>query len=427
MQDIERRGEERHREVLGRLENKGRDTDLTLELMKLRENSSSKGEDSWLRFMTMAREDNKSSQERFDTLMLKLFEKPDGADQTGKIMNMMMESSVSQLNIMNQIAQSGLLGGGSEHPVFDLIRDGLSSAKEGLETYAKHRYGALAGYDEEDEEDEAKPLPIQVPPAQITGRSDEEADEGEGDSPEIGELTDPTTVKQAILSEEELATMEKDHASQQIFKAIKNGNVHEATARIFGQAQAKKAIHQRWLMTPGPLSAQILVHFGLPEYMLSVPQNIIEFLTFMQGGGDPNEWSEDYKPIKQKGDGKMQPSGPTPEFGVTQKEPEAGEKVDPTQPPPGVDPKVVEEQRLLRQKKSMLAKMEQVEENIKLLKAGKIRGERSNFLREEGLLPPTGEEDAALTEISVLKAELRKELGIPDPEAESGEGEKSDE
>jgi len=97
---------------------------------------------------------------------------------------------------------------------------------------------------------------------------------------------------------------------------------------------------------------------------------------------------------------------PIPEFGVEVKEPKKGEVVDPSVPPPGVDPKVVEAQRKARQREAMLDRFHQVEENIGRLKAGKVTPRQAEVMRKEGLLPPAGDEDAALQEIQTLRAGL---------------------
>jgi len=422
--ELERRMLEQHRELVAKLEHKTQDKDLTLELMKLRESSTNKGEDTWLKFMMMNREDNKASQERLDALMAKMFDKPDGIDQSAKVLSLMMESSVSQLNMMTQIVQSGLLGGSSDHPMIDLLRDGVQSAQEALKEYFRSRAGgSISGLPAEVEEDEEygeeEALPASVPPRRIEGRTDEgpeEPEEGDGEQEaeelETETLTeadivgDPSKLKEILLTDEELASMKRDHAASMIFEAIRKGDLRQATARIYGQANSGKVAFQKWFVAPGPVSGQVLVKFHLAEYMLALPQDMVEYNEHLENGGDPNDWSPEYSPVKRKEGAKVVDEKPIPEFGVEVKEPKKGEVVDPSVPPPGVDPKVVEAQRKARQREAMLDRFHQVEENIGRLKAGKVTPRQAEVMRKEGLLPPAGDEDAALQEIQTLRAGL---------------------
>ena len=428
-EDAQREADRRHqdmmRELGAKIDGKGGEKDLTLELMKLREVSGNKGEDNWLKFMMMSREDNSAAQGRNDALMMKMFEKPDGIDQSSKIMNMMMENSVSQLNLISQIAQSGLLGGGQDHPVIDLVRDGIESARDVLSERFKAQ-GAMAGYEDDDEGE--TPLPIQAPPTEVTRGELPEGESAEGEEgeqpPEItpeGLINDPEQLDQLLLTDDELMSVAKDNAGQQVLKCVSSGDLRQATARIFALANSGKVPYQKWFMAPGPVSGQILASVGLAKFMLVLPQDMMEFNEFINGGGDPNEWSEEYNPVKKAPTGgKKMKQGPSPEFGMEVQDPKPGELVDASELPSGVDPAVVEQQRAVRSKKAQLAKMEEVLENIDRLKKGKLPAAQVQHWRGEGLLPPEGQEDAAIEEITVAIAETKKELGIEDkpPEPE---------
>lgn len=439
--EADRRSQDQFRQVLDRIDNRGKDKDLTLELMKLDKIKGDKSEDSLLKFMMMAREDNNAAQQRLDSMMMRLYEKPDGVDQTSKVMGMMMENSVSQLNLITQIAQSGLLGGNSESPWLDFARESLGGAMETIQEHYKAKQAqAIAGLPqgEEGEEDDGTPLQMQAPDAEVVGRLEGEAAEGteeapDGEQPQYTEqdiLNDPELVKKLQLTQEELESMERDHATKQIFKALAQGDVRQATARIYGQANSGKKIHQKWLEIPMIISNQVLSHYGLSEYMFALPQDIVGFVQHVNGGGDPNEWSEEHKPIKtkvSKEGGAPVKSAPRPDYGVDYKEPEQGEKVDPSQTPPGVDPALVKAQREIRRNKALLARIEETEENINRLRQGKLPQALAEKLREDNYLPPAGQEQAFLEEAKVAKKELREILGLPDPEAQAPEKEDSNE
>ena len=419
IRESERRSEERHREMMRQLDNKCNSD--TIEMLKLQQASAGGKDDAWLRYMAMTREDNSAAQQRHDALMMKMFEKPDGADQMQKVMGLMMESSVNNLNVISQVAASGLAGG-SENPWVELLREGVGTVREGMKGLFAAKYGIVG---EDEEEDEA--LPQAAPPAQIEARSDPalpagapseaqttvaEPGEGEVEFHPEGVADDPDALKKLLLSDEELEKLEHDGAMQPIFQVIDSGDFNQATARIFGHARAGRSIPQRWMMAPGPISAQILSRYGLAHYMIAMGENIVNFIQFMDQDGDPNEWSDEFKPIKpKKGPETMkQPAPPTTEFGVTKGAPVEGEKVDASKVPEGIDPALAEQQREERRQKAVFEKMMTIKENLELLQAGKISPQRAQVLRKEELLPPKGTEEQALAEINEVVNQLEAEV-----------------
>jgi len=424
----ERRAEENNREVLRLLDNNK--TTETIELMKLQRDGQGSKDDSFLKLMAMNREDSNQSQARFDGLMMKLFDKPDGVDQSSKVMGMMMESSVAQLNMMTQIAASGLAGG-SENPWIDLVREGVGTVKEGFKGVLAMKYGIdMDGDDEDGEDGEEAPAPLtqHVPPAKIEARTDPETGEAvpeeaqttvdqpapeEDTEDEIPQsaLDDADELKKYILTDDELTGLAQNRQTQKILKAVEEKDYPQATARIFERVRGKSPVHKRWLKAPGPLTAQILTHFGLTHHMFAMTQNLIDFIGHMNGGGNPNDWSENYKPVKEKKESKMKPDNPAAtELGVTMGERKEGEDYDASKVPD--DPKLAElaeQQRALREEKNVLDQMEQIEENIGLLKEGKIDPQRAAFLRTEKKLPASGEEDEALKEIAKLRHDIKKQ------------------
>jgi len=421
--EMRRQSDQNHRDLLARLD--GKSTDQTLEIMKMQNATASKGDDGLFKFLAIAREDNSAAQARQDTLMAKLMDRPDDADKSSKILSLMMESAVGQLNMMTQIAQSGLAGGGSDSPWVDLAREGVGTVREALRGMFQMKYGVQPPDDEEGEEEEeesASALPERAAPVKVLGRGDPEKEAPPSDAqtevaaeeeepvefePE-GEINDAAYLKKIVLTEKELESLGNDNATKRIFKSVSDADYNQATARIFGAAsQAKNKIHQNWMMAPGPITAQILSRYGLTEHMIALGENMVAFLAFLDQDGDANEWSEDYKPIKpkkEKGDKPVTATGPRPDFGVQEKDPEKGDLVDPSQLPDGVDPALAEQQRAERQARAQLAKMREIKENIEALNAGHMNAQRAQFLRGEGLLPEAGQEKEALAHIiEVLK------------------------
>ncbi|MHC4643850.1 MAG: hypothetical protein ACYTBJ_00010 [Planctomycetota bacterium] len=424
IRESEARSEQRYRDILSRLDNSG--TSQTLELMKLQQAQGSSKDDSFIKFLTLSREENREGQKRFDTLLSKMIERPQ-ENPLGMYQEMLqsnLKNNVDMLNLMTQIAASGLTGGNNEPWYADAIRETIGSIREGVAAYGNLKQALEGGLPE----DEAVPQ-IEAPPTEVQQLPARGSQSSPSVPPPPATETGPTPdqmilgpdeLKQLLLTKQELESLGKDRGAQQIFKALEErGDVHEASARIFGLARAERESCQRWFSAPGPLSGQILTHYDLPEYMLSLTQNLLEFHQFLERGGDPNQWSDAYQPIKPaKKKGEAMKSGPGTDFGMQQGQPADGEMVDSSQVPPGIDPALAEKQRAERALRDKIEHLEMIKENIEALRAGKLARPRVEVLRKDGLLPPDGQEQAALEELKIALQELRGEtLGdsVEDP------------
>ena len=379
----QRRTDERFNDLIRRLDDNKSSTEL--ERIKLEHSQNKDSDSTWLKMMQLGREDARDSKKEWMLMLDKLTQTSPLSDEIAKMSMRQFEGTTQQLNIIAQIAQSGLLGGGESSPIKEAIATAIGEVAGGFGGYLENK--GMSGGEEEEE------LPqVQVPPGQIEsyplqteGVDLQQLEQGEPPAAEepVEEAAPTMTAQEALLTDEELARFEKESALMAVIESLREGKpVHDAAARLFAHGEIHgqgwgSEVAMRWLTYPAPLSAQILGHFGLATRMLDLAENIMQFGEFLRAEGDPNEWSKEtgYMPIKppkkQKGAKPVAksnlPGGP--EFGVTNNgPPEDADEYDPSSLD-GLSPEQLElaqKQRAERKEAAAEAQKAEEEEQRKL-------------------------------------------------------------
>lgn len=416
------REEDRRREDMRRMEERlqtltqqmtDQKTNSTIELLRTQQSQEQNRDSNWLQMLAMAREDAKSNKSDQLEWMKLLVEKSSPSDHLLQLTQHQTKQSLDTLNIITQLAASGLLeGNGGGSPIRQAFANLIESSAQALPEVLSGIRGAMEEREDAREMAQHQELPtVNIPPGgvqvnrlegpSLTTSSDMQRVpiEGEEEEPTSGTVESEEELRKALLSPEELQKMSTDDALVKAIECAKEGNIHEATARLFAHAEVhgqgwSADIARRWLNYPGPLSAQILTSYGAPEKMIAMAQDISEFWAFIQAQGDPNEWSKatGYKPIKKKSAGGMGIVGHAPEFGMQRGEPAEGQVYDPSKPPAGATPEMLEEiekQRQKRRQEAEEAAAKEAEERAALERGGTVVVESAPA---EPVQEPTAEE-----------------------------------
>jgi len=268
--------------------------------------------------LATSQNDKTATQTLFLNLMDKMASKGDSGYQD--IIRTMTEQTMTNLNLMTQMAQSGLLGGSGGTTAADV----LMKAFEGVEKAAT---AYIAGMDEEEEEEleerEAGQAQIMAERAEEhrqlqAAQQEQEQGQEQGQKQEqqeadpkqvqesllefLAELTPDKIPAEARVTEDELVRVKASQGWRSMLKALREmATPKEATARLYALAEANDKVARRFMTYPVFVGWQILTPLGFGDMVAPVTLDILAFWEFIEeGDGDPNEWCDTYKPVKIK-------------------------------------------------------------------------------------------------------------------------------
>jgi hypothetical protein len=331
-QDERFRAQERQMEELKRM----------LELQKM-ENSQPKGNpmlELMVPLMTSQQTQAQAQQSQLLEVMKMANDRPGEDEKMSNIFSTLTMSNQATMNMVMEIARSGLLGGGDDHPVRDAILQGLDTLRD---------LGVAALTRETGEEEAAQEVTIQqeMPEPQAI-----EAPEAVGALPEA----QPEVLEQEKLTSGELERFAKDSAFQKLVASLMNNDhVSEAVVRLYVHATSGNKIAAAWLQSPEAITAQIFEFYEMEDLVVSkggeeVPvstlfiENMYDFAEFIRSEGDINKWAKTgYKPKGKKKD----------------KEPDANEDREPEAPEPVTE--LIEEEPVTEENHPTTEKEKEVE------------------------------------------------------------------
>ena len=297
------------------------------EFLKMSQDKGSSSTDAMLNLFALNRSDSKESTMMQMQMLKEMMQRPDPTASTSKVLETVMAATVSNMNMLQQAAASGLLGGGGSHPGWELAGNAL----EGLSTaIGMHLESKGAAQEQQagaiynpNNLPYASEVPMTVPalPAapMMAGLPPmvEEPVEVEEEAQEIQEVKDRPDFSQVTL-QDLLSSIEKEHRLDEItftkiskdsalmsaIDKLKKGiDVHEITARIFAHANHGNEYAQNWLSFPVQWSAQLLMRFGGQHRAVELVENIVNFIEDLNTveGFDPDEWAKatGYRPLKK--------------------------------------------------------------------------------------------------------------------------------
>jgi len=302
-QDERFRAQERQMEDLKR----------TIELQKVEQNSN-KGNpvnDLLMPLLTSQQSQAQNQTSQMLEIMRMANDKPGEDEKMSNIFSTLTMSNQATMNMIMEIARSGLLGGGDDHPIRDAILQGLDAARDlGI--------AALTREQEEPQQPEMAPMEpmpepmepqLEAPVEGSLGGLSEELDESPETDSEVIDIP-----PQKMLTEEEMDRFMRDAALQRIIASLMNSDhVSDATARIYGHAASGNSIAAKWLAGPETVTKQLFELFEIDssmttndakeEVLLSkaLIDNIYDFSEFMRAKGDANKWATTgYKPLRKR-------------------------------------------------------------------------------------------------------------------------------
>jgi len=275
----------------------------TMELQRV-ENTQPKGNpmlELMVPLMTSQQTQAQAQQSQLLEVMKMANERPGEDEKMSNIFSTLTMSNQATMNMVMEIARSGLLGGGDDHPVRDAVLQGLDTLRDlGVAALTRESGG-------EEEEVQEVVLQQEMPapePAQL------EAPEA------IGELTEgePELHDQDGLTEDELERFTRDSAFQRLIASLMNNDhVSEATARLYGHASSGNQLAATWMGAPEVVTGQIFEFYEMNELTVAKPdgttiptsealiENIYDFAEYVRNEGDVNKWAKTgYKPFKGK-------------------------------------------------------------------------------------------------------------------------------
>jgi len=273
------------------------------------------------RIYSGSQEDKRSTQEMFLTLLNNLSNKgsSEGTEVYQRLMASQTEQTIKQLNLLTQLASSGLIPQGhNDHPGWTMLERVLGGVERAATTYL----GGLPEEEEEEEELEERQVAIErrnEQRRQLQARAQEEQEQEPVEQQEPEELKelDYVAIKEAIsqtlenldeskipseakVSEEEAARVKSSQAWRVALKALRDReNCKETTTRFFALAEGGDRLAQKMMAYPLFVVYQLLTPLGFVDRVEPLTLDLIEFWNHVQHGGDPNEWCETYKPIKK--------------------------------------------------------------------------------------------------------------------------------
>lgn len=270
--------------------------------------------------LTTSQNDKNSTQ----ALFLGLLDKMAGQKDTGyqDLAKTMTEQTLTNLNILTQMAQANMLGGaaGGATPA-----DVLMKVFEGIEKTAT---AYIAGMSEEEEEEEE--LPERRVSIELQQRAEENrrlqaasqaaSQEQQEQKPEESEeeeepqvtqeqlleflsvLTEDQIPDEAKVTEDELARLKSSSSWRSMLKALREqSDCKEATARLFAIAESGDRLARRFMTYPVFVGWQVMTPMGFGDMVAPLTQDILQFWAFInEENGNPNEWCPSYRPIKEK-------------------------------------------------------------------------------------------------------------------------------
>jgi hypothetical protein len=275
---------------------------------------------------------NAQSTDLIKQMMMMAADKPTQSDQITSILSSMIGATSSNIKLMSEAAQAGLLGG-SDSPIKDALVRSLEQAVEVLPGVLQNLAGAKLGvpqpqyadqaYVEGEEEMPPPSLPPQespqlpeAPPA--TMLEDSQGMNGEAgpmagvqqaapaEQPQQLQLTPEQIedLQRRALTEEEIGYLQRDQALATVLAKIQNGvSSKEISARIWAHKNSPNPVAEKWFEDPAVITYQVIEVFQLGDQnrIAQVTQDLISFKQFVEGGGDPNQWPDtDYRPVKTK-------------------------------------------------------------------------------------------------------------------------------
>lgn len=293
LQDERFRAQERQMEELKR----------TLELQRV-ENTQPKGNpmlELLVPLMTSQQSQSQAQQSQLLEVMKMANERPGEDEKMSNIFSTLTMSNQATMNMVMEIAKSGLMGGGDDHPVRDAVLQGLDTLRD-LGVAALSRGG--------EEEEEVQEVVIQQPMPEPVPQI--EASEALGALPPAEEKAN--IQDQDALLDEEIDRFMRDAAFQRIIASLMNSDhVSEAVARLYAHAASGNKIANHWLSAPETVTAQIFDAYEMSHLVVMGPtgtdiptsealiENMYDFAEFVQNGGDVNKWAKTgYKPNKGK-------------------------------------------------------------------------------------------------------------------------------
>lgn len=280
-------------------------------------------------FFNTMQESSRAQTQQYAMLVDKMLTQPAAEERMASLLGTVSGMAQSQLGMVSQIAEMGIFSKTEDHPLRDAFLESLQGLTQmGMAVLQMKMAGKV------------KPgIPV-MPPMQVQAQLP--APQEDQEMPQTPQDAGSTPVESMggmqqgpQAGPEVLAVIEKDPALKKIVALIFNGDdLREVTARLYAHARSGNEIAATWLSYPTTFGVSILQAFGCePPRIDEVSKNIIGFVQFVSGGGNPNAWSEPtgYKPVRKRVIMSAAQSGP--ELGSRAGEPQRGEVYDSSLPP----------------------------------------------------------------------------------------------